>query len=258
MTRVSIIVPVYNEGHHLREFCETLFSAEFSFTPEFIFIDDGSTDDSWPILCSFTSRPGVVLIRQEKNRGKGAALIAGIRRAGGSIIAIQDADFEYSPRQLNALVESVRKDKADVVYGSRFKQNSPVVHRTWHYMSNRFLTLLSNVFSGIYLTDMETCYKVFRADLIKNIRLECQRFGFEPEITAKLAALSITIHEHSILYTPRTRAGGKKIGWKDGVAAVWFIVKFNLLRLTDPEQFVDRSMPEDYRKQELRQQRKKA
>lgn len=229
MQLVSLIIPVYNEEAHLEEFCTKLFSYKFDFPLEYVFVDDGSTDKSYAILELFRDTPGVVLHRQSHNQGKGAALSKGIELAKGGIIAIQDADFEYDPNDLGKLIDKVQNDEADVVYGSRFKKHSPQVHRTFHYLGNRFLTLLSNLLSGIYLSDMETCYKVFRSEIIKGLHLECRRFGFEPEVTAKLATLKIRIHEYSISYHPRTYMAGKKIGWRDGVAAIWFIVKFNLL-----------------------------
>lgn len=225
----SIIIPVYNEGGHLREFCDRLFAIEFPFPVEFVFIDDGSKDASWTILEDYASQDRVTTYQMEKNSGKGAALSKGISLAKGEIIAIQDADFEYDPNDLLMLVNKVQRNDADVVYGSRFKQHSPQVHRTYHYLGNRMLTILSNLLCGIYLTDMETCYKVFKSDIIKSIHLECKRFGFEPEVTAKLATLNIRIHEYAISYHPRNYNAGKKIGWKDGFAAIWFIIKFNLL-----------------------------
>ena len=226
---VSLIIPIYNEEVHLEEFCGKLLSCQFNFPVEYIFIDDGSSDKSYSILELFKDKQGVVIHRQAYNQGKGAALSKGIELAKGGIVAIQDADFEYDPNDLGHLIDKVQNDEADVVYGSRFKQQSPQVHRTFHYLGNRFLTFLSNLMSGIYLSDMETCYKVFRSEIIKGIHLECRRFGFEPEVTAKLATLKIRIHEYSVSYNPRTYLAGKKIGWRDGVAAIWYIVKFNLL-----------------------------
>jgi glycosyltransferase involved in cell wall biosynthesis len=226
---ISIVIPVYNEEAHLHKFCETLFSQDYTFPVEFVFIDDGSKDNSFKILNGFKDKEGVVLSQNEVNSGKGFSLAKGINMAKGDVIAIQDADFEYDPSELIGLIEKVLRDEADVIYGSRFKQHSPQVHRTYHYLGNRILTLLSNLFSGLYLTDMETCYKVFKSDLIKGIHLECKRFGFEPEVTAKISKLKVIVHEHAISYHPRNYGDGKKIGWKDGVAAIWFIIKFNLL-----------------------------
>lgn len=246
MSKISIIIPIYNEAKQLKSFCDRLFSMDFPFDHEFIMVDDGSTDGSWDILKEFESRSELRVFRQPKNMGKGAALQKGFELATGDIIGIQDADFEYHPKDLIRLCQIIERDEADVVYGSRFKQLSPMVHRTWHYMGNRFLTFLSNVFSGMYLTDMETCYKVFKSDLIKGLSLECMRFGFEPEITAKLSRLNIRIQEHSVSYHPRNWASGKKIGWKDGVAAIWFILKFNLLdRVNTGSDFAKR-VPEKY------------
>ncbi|MFK7823693.1 MAG: glycosyltransferase family 2 protein [Oligoflexales bacterium] len=221
---VSLIIPIYNEESHLEDFCRQLFSYEFGSPIEYIFVDDGSSDKSHSILEQFKDKPGVVIHHQGYNQGKGAALSRGIQLAKGGIVAIQDADFEYDPNDLRQLIEKIQNDEADVVYGSRFMQQSPKVHRTYHYLGNRILTLLSNLLSGLYLSDMETCYKVFRSEIIKGLHLECKRFGFEPEVTAKLATLKIRIHEYSISYNPRNYSDGKKIGWRDGVAAIWYIL----------------------------------
>lgn len=195
---------------------------------ELVFVDDCSRDKSYEILKNHPFKSQVQILRNEVNRGKGASLHRGIDAATGEIIAIQDADFEYDARELKELLDRVRINKADVVYGSRFKKSSYAVHRTFHYMVNRILTLMSNALSGLYLTDMETCYKVFRADIIKNIQLESARFGFEPEITAKIARLKVRVEELPISYHPRSYLEGKKITWKDGVAAIKHIIYFNL------------------------------
>lgn len=157
---------------------------------------------------------------------------------------MQDADFEYAPEDLVELVNAILLNRADIVYGSRYRKNSPNVHRTFHYAVNRLLTLTSNLLSGLYLSDMETCYKVFRAEILKPITLECNRFGFEPEITAKIAKLKVRVHEDPIQYFPRNYLEGKKISWKDGVAAVWFMLKFNLRGQNETSL---RNVPEKYR-----------
>jgi glycosyltransferase involved in cell wall biosynthesis len=176
--------------------------------------------------------------------GKGAALRLGIENANGEVIGVQDADFEYDIEDIPKILQFFLLGKADVVYGSRFKKSCPQVHRTYHYLINRFLTILSNIVSGLYLTDMETCYKFFRQDIIKNITIECDRFGFEPEITAKIATLRCRVMEVPISYFPRNYLEGKKITWKDGLAAIWHIINFNLLK--KKKKFFSRTMPEQY------------
>ena len=172
-------------------------------------------------------RYGYRLIEQERNQGKGAAVARGIREAAGDIIIIQDADFEYDPREIPIVIQPILDDKADIVFGSRFKKNSPQVHRTYHYFVNYLLTILSNLFSGIYLTDMETCYKAFRADLVKAMNLKSKRFGIEVEFTAYVAKTRARTYEVYISYYPRTFLEGKKISWKDGFAALRHLIYFN-------------------------------
>ena len=191
-------------------------------------MDDGSSDKSAEILQQYQFKSPHTIIVKKQNQGKGSALQTGIMAASGDIIGIQDADFEYDTDDIAAVIEPILLNKADISYGSRFKKGSTQVHRTFHYLINRFLTLLSNVLSGLYLSDMETCYKFFRRDIIQNIRLESKRFGFEPEITAKIARLKIRVSEVPISYHPRNYLEGKKITWKDGIAACWHILRFNL------------------------------
>lgn len=230
MPGLSIVVPVYNEEEKLEKVFRHLMTTHFDLSVEWIFVDDCSTDGSLKILRKLQkefSKKNLMILCQDKNRGKGAALRVGFEKATGDAIAVQDADFEYDPQDLNRLVSYLTTDQADVVYGSRFKRSVLQVHRTYHYFTNRLLTLLSNLFSGIYLTDMETCYKVFRADLLKSMNLRSNRFGFEVEVTAYLAKIRPRILEIPISYYPRTKLQGKKITWRDGVAALFHIVRFN-------------------------------
>ncbi|MDA9951774.1 glycosyltransferase family 2 protein [Oligoflexaceae bacterium] len=242
--KLSLLIPVYNEATHLEKFFTMLSAVKMPCEVEYVFVDDCSSDESWEIIGKITAgREDCLTFRQSVNKGKGAALHKGIQCASGNIIAVQDADFEYDPRDLTKLVQPVMEDKADVVYGSRFHKSGSQVHRTIHYLINRFLTLVSNILSGLYLTDMETCYKVFKAEIIKGLVLESERFGFEPEVTAKLAKLKLRVHEFPIHYHPRNYLEGKKITWKDGVAALWFILKFNCQRI---ESQVNDSLPKAY------------
>jgi glycosyltransferase involved in cell wall biosynthesis len=224
---------VYNEGKILEEVFQRVLQVTFppEIEVEWVVIDDHSRDNSWEIIQQFSTRTGAKIFRQPVNCGKGAALREGFKSASGDIIAVHDADFEYDLHDMVSLVEPFLKDKADVVYGSRFRRTSPQVHRTFHYLGNRFLTFLSNLASGLYLTDMETCYKVFRKEIIKALPLQSNRFGFEPEVTAWIAKLNLRIHEYPISYYPRNYLQGKKIGWRDGFAALWFILKFNFAKL---------------------------
>jgi glycosyltransferase involved in cell wall biosynthesis len=239
MSRLSVIVPVYNEVPQLKNVIRILMTAPCPIPREWIFVDDCSTDGSLQILRELAAEYQFRLIAQEQNQGKGAAVIRGIEEATGEYIMIQDADFEYDPRDIPSLMEPLLQDRADVVYGSRFKKNAPQVHRTYHYFVNRFLTLSSNLLSGIYLTDMETCYKIFRSGLLKSMNLQSRRFGIEVELTAYVAKSQARIHELPISYYPRTRLQGKKINWRDGFAALFHLIRFNLM--TSPEQAFKKS-----------------
>lgn len=242
--KVSLVVPIYNESSHLEQFLGQLDSLELAAEKELVFVDDCSKDSSWDVLSTFKFKSHVILERQPQNKGKGATIRRGFELATGEVIGVQDADFEYSLDDIPAIIEPFLKNKADVVFGSRFKKNGLQVHRTFHYMVNRILTILSNIFSGLYLTDMETCYKFFKAEILKNINLESNRFGFEPEITAKVARLKVRMMEVPISYFPRSYMEGKKITWKDGVAALRHILYFNLVQ--NAKTFFKPGMPAKY------------
>ena len=241
---ISLVIPVYNEAPHLERFLNMIDALELPCRKELIFVDDCSKDRSAEIIRSFTFKSQTKTIFKTINEGKGAALRNGFDVAAGDIICVQDADFEYDPRDLPKLIQPFLDQRADVVFGSRFKKNAPQVHRTFHYLINRFLTTLSNFCSGLYLTDMETCYKVFRGSLIKNLRLESDRFGFEPEVTAKIARLKLRVEEYPVAYYPRNYLEGKKITWRDGIAAVRHIIYFNFI--ADKKSFFKPQMPKEW------------
>jgi len=228
--KISIVIPCYNEISTIDEILSLVRNSALE-EMEIIVVDDCSTDGTREWLTSQTKYEGLELVLHDQNQGKGAAIRSGVQHATGDILLIQDADLEYNPRDYPNLVEPIISDRADVVYGSRFKGVGP--HRVlffWHRVGNGFLTLLSNALSNINLTDMETCYKAFRMNVIKSIEIEESRFGFEPEITAKIARSGARIFEVGIEYYGRTYEEGKKIGWKDGVRAIWCIFKYNLFK----------------------------
>jgi glycosyltransferase involved in cell wall biosynthesis len=223
--KLSVVIPVYNERNTLREILRRVRESPTGLETEIVIVDDCSTDGTRDILEKL-DLPGVRVFYQPKNAGKGAALRRGFAEAEGDIILIQDADLEYNPAEYPVLLGPILDGRADVVYGSRFLGGPHRVLFFWHYVGNKFLTTLSNVFSNLNLTDMETCYKVFRADVLKKITLKSNRFGFEPEVTLKLARLKCRIYEVPISYSGRDYSEGKKIGWKDGLAAFFHILRY--------------------------------
>jgi glycosyltransferase involved in cell wall biosynthesis len=224
--KLSVVMPVYNEEATLRRVVERVLSVGLEL--ELLCIDDGSSDGSREILAALAHQyPQVRVLLQPRNMGKGAALRRGIGEATGDYVIIQDADLEYDPHDYRRLLEPLESGQADVVYGSRFLGAGP--HRVlyfWHSVGNWFLTLVSNMITNLNMTDMETCYKLFRREVIQSIPLEENRFGFEPEVTVKIARRNLRVYEVGISYWGRTYAEGKKIGWKDGVRALWCLIKY--------------------------------
>ena len=231
--KISVVIPVYNEFATLEEILARVRAVELE--KEIILVDDGSSDGSRDLVRQLASDGRVMAVFHDENRGKGAALRSGIAVARGDVVLVQDADLEYDPQDYARLLEPIANGRADVVYGSRFAGGES--HRVlyfWHAVGNRLLTQLSNIFSNLNLTDMEVCYKVFRREVIQSLNLREDRFGFEPEVTARLAryrtadGARLRIYEVGISYAGRTYEEGKKIGWRDGLRAVWCILRYNL------------------------------
>jgi glycosyltransferase involved in cell wall biosynthesis len=243
--RLSVVMPVYNERHTLREILDQVQAV--ALPKEIVIVDDGSTDGTRELLRGLevelaeSRRAGTLdekneirILYQDRNQGKGAALRRGFAEARGDIVVIQDADLEYDPREYPKLIAPILEGKADAVYGTRFLGFPRRVLLFWHRVGNWFLTLVSNACTNLDLTDMETGYKAFRADVLKRISIRSNRFGVEPELTAKLAWLGARIYEVPISYAGRTYEEGKKIRWTDGIAALWTILRFALVRDVDP------------------------
>ena len=228
--KLSVIIPCYNEINSIEKIVQSVLEATHS-ECEIIIVDDCSTDGTKQLLSEAIDGKFAKVIYQSRNQGKGAALRKGFALATKDIVIVQDADFEYDPRDYALMIEPILNDQADVVYGSRFKGNRPQrVLYFWHRLGNGLLTLLSNMFTNLNLTDMETGYKAFRREVIQSLTIEENQFGFEPEITAKIARGNYRIYEVGIAYFGRTYAEGKKIDWKDGLWAIWCILKYNLRR----------------------------
>ena len=226
--KVSIIMPAYNEAATIAEMLSKVQAVDVGFSKEIIIVDDASVDGTRDVLKPFTGGTDVRVIFHERNRGKGAAIRTALAHVTGDIVVIQDADLEYDPEDLPRLIRPIASGRADVVYGNRFHGEAHRVLYFWHSVGNRLLTLACNMLTNMNLSDMEVGYKAFRADVICRMRLRSDRFGFEPEVTAKVAKLGCRLFEVPISYYGRTYAEGKKITWKDGIAALWCIVRYRI------------------------------
>ncbi len=227
--KLSVIIPVYNEVNTVASVIEAVRSCGVT-DLEILVVDDCSTDGTKEVLEALPPSSDLVLCRHEKNQGKGAAIRTAQAKLTGDVVIIQDADLEYSPAEFPGMLQHIENGEAEAVFGSRYSNPTHLVDSFWHVKGNQWLTGFSNFCANLHLTDMETCYKMIRAELFKSFTLECNRFGFEPEITAKLAKAKARIVETPIHYVPRPYDQGKKIGWRDGVAALWYILKYNLFK----------------------------
>ena len=231
MKKVSIVMPCFNEIDTIEAIIQKVLQVDLPLEGELVIVDDYSTDGTRDYLQTLHDRDEIKVVLHEVNKGKGAALRTGFAHASGDIVIIQDADLEYDPGEYPKLLKPILDGKADVVYGSRFAGGE--AHRVlyfWHSVVNKILTLFSNMFTGLNLTDMEVCYKVFKRSILNQIELKEDRFGFEPEVTAKIARLNCAIYEVGISYYGRTYEEGKKIGWQDGMRAIYVILKYGLVR----------------------------
>ncbi len=227
--KLSIVIPCYNEKHLLPELLTRVRSAPIG-NKEIILVDDGSSDGTAELIRAEFEADVDRVVYHTRNRGKGAAVRSGLNQVSGDIVIFQDADLEYDPQEYPRLIDPILNDRADVVFGSRFTGQGPHrVHMFWHYMGNKFLTLLSNMVSNLNLTDMETCFKAFRSEIIRKIELKENGFGIEPEITIKVARMKCRIYEVGISYYGRSYLEGKKITWKDGLEAIYVILKYGIL-----------------------------
>lgn len=227
--KLSVLVPVYNEEATVLEIIQKVRTCGVK-ELELIVVNDCSRDGTRAKLESLPPSPDLVIVHHEVNRGKGAAIRTAQSRVTGDVVVIQDADLEYNPEEFPHLLKFIADGRAEAVFGSRYSGSEILVDTFWHYFGNKVLTFVSNFCSNLHLTDMETCYKMIRADIFKSLVLECNRFGIEPELTAKLAKRRCRIYEVPIAYAARSFDKGKKIGWKDGVAALWYILKYNWLQ----------------------------
>jgi glycosyltransferase involved in cell wall biosynthesis len=227
--KLSVIIPVFNERQTIEEVIQRVREIDVGMEKEIVIVDDGSTDGTQEILKNL-GFPDMKAFFHTNNQGKGAALHTGFSNAQGDIILIQDADLEYNPAEYPKLLKPILDGRADAVYGSRFLGGTHRVLFFWHYVGNKFLTTLSNMLSNLNLSDMETCYKVIKKDILDRLTLKSKRFGFEPEITIKLAKLKAKIYEVPISYSGRDYSEGKKIGWKDGIAAIYHIIRFKFFK----------------------------